>query len=105
MKAFVSHRDLVRYLPDGNIQFVGRVDNQVKIRGYRIELGEIESVLAQFDGLDQAVVVADTANNNLIAYVTAAVFTPTTLPTYSTSPKSNYPSCCQQQWCAWMSLR
>ena len=37
--------DLARYLPDGNIEFLGRIDDQVKIRGFRIELGEIESVL------------------------------------------------------------
>ncbi len=37
--------DLVKYLPDGNIEFIGRIDEQIKIRGYRIELGEIESVL------------------------------------------------------------
>jgi pyochelin synthetase len=39
--------DLGRYLPDGNIEFLGRIDNQVKLQGYRIELGEIEAVLAQ----------------------------------------------------------
>ena len=39
--------DLGRWLPDGNIQYMGRIDDQVKIRGYRIELGEIESVLMQ----------------------------------------------------------
>ncbi|MGA9380077.1 MAG: amino acid adenylation domain-containing protein, partial [Phormidium sp.] len=39
--------DLARYLPDGNIEYLGRIDNQVKIRGFRIELGEIESILNQ----------------------------------------------------------
>jgi amino acid adenylation domain-containing protein len=50
--------DLARYLPDGNIEFLGRVDNQVKIRGHRIELGEIESVLSQHPGVREALVVA-----------------------------------------------
>ena len=50
--------DLARYLPDGNIEFLGRIDNQVKIRGYRVELGEIESVLAQHPAIQQAVVLA-----------------------------------------------
>lgn len=49
--------DLVRYLRDGNIQYLGRMDNQVKIRGFRIELGEIESVLTQHSAVRQAVVV------------------------------------------------
>ena len=47
-----------RYLPDGNIEFLGRIDNQVKIRGYRIELGEIESVLRQHPSVPEAVVLA-----------------------------------------------
>ncbi|MGZ5134314.1 MAG: amino acid adenylation domain-containing protein, partial [Flavitalea sp.] len=49
--------DLGRWLPDGNIQFLGRADDQVKIRGYRIELGEIESVLQESDLVRQAVVL------------------------------------------------
>ncbi|HVR95699.1 MAG TPA: non-ribosomal peptide synthase/polyketide synthase [Thermoanaerobaculia bacterium] len=49
--------DLGRYLPDGNIEFLGRVDHQVKIRGYRIELGEIEAVLAGVPGVKEALVV------------------------------------------------
>ena len=49
--------DLARYLPDGNIAFLGRIDHQVKIRGFRIELGEIESILTDHPAVGQAVVV------------------------------------------------
>ncbi|MFZ2958257.1 MAG: amino acid adenylation domain-containing protein [Candidatus Ozemobacteraceae bacterium] len=49
--------DLVRWLPDGNIEFLGRIDQQVKIRGYRIELGEIEQALLGFEGVRDAVVI------------------------------------------------
>jgi acyl carrier protein len=49
--------DLARYLPDGNIEFLGRVDSQVKIRGFRIEPGEIEVLLSQYPGVQDAVVV------------------------------------------------
>jgi non-ribosomal peptide synthetase component F len=64
--------DLVKYLPDGNIEFVGRVDDQVKVRGYRVELGEIEGVLRQCEQVSHSVVVArEDRNNNkwLIGYV------------------------------------
>jgi amino acid adenylation domain-containing protein len=50
--------DLCRYLPDGNIEFLGRIDHQVKIRGFRIELGEIEAVLSQHPSLREVVVLA-----------------------------------------------
>ena len=50
--------DVVRYLPDGNIQFVGRKDGQVKIRGFRIELKEVEGVIRQFPGIKDATVQA-----------------------------------------------
>jgi amino acid adenylation domain-containing protein/non-ribosomal peptide synthase protein (TIGR01720 family) len=49
--------DLARWLADGNIEFLGRIDNQVKIRGYRIELGEIENRLINIRGIDEAVVI------------------------------------------------
>ena len=50
--------DLVRWLPDGNLEYIGRNDFQVKIRGYRIELGEIEAALSTYPGIKQAVVLA-----------------------------------------------
>ncbi len=50
--------DVVRYLPDGNIQFVGRQDGQVKIRGFRIELKEVEAVIREFPGIQDATVQA-----------------------------------------------
>jgi amino acid adenylation domain-containing protein len=50
--------DLARWLPDGNIEFLGRIDQQVKIRGFRIELGEIENRLLKHEKITEAVVVA-----------------------------------------------
>ncbi|MBO1050798.1 MAG: amino acid adenylation domain-containing protein [Dolichospermum sp. DET73] len=64
--------DLARYLPDGNIEFLGRIDHQVKIRGFRIELGEIETVLSHHPAVEQAIVIAhedETGHKSLIAYI------------------------------------
>ena len=65
--------DRARYLPDGNIEFLGRLDNQIKIRGYRIEPGEIERALDQHSEVKESVIVAREAESSverqLIAYI------------------------------------
>lgn len=62
--------DLARFYEDGNLQFLGRVDNQIKIRGFRIELGEIEHALIQYPDIQDAVVVnhASSQSSLLVAY-------------------------------------
>jgi amino acid adenylation domain-containing protein len=64
--------DLGRWLPDGTIDFLGRIDNQVKIRGFRIECGEIENILLNHEKINEAVVIAREdkhKNNYLVAYI------------------------------------
>ncbi len=70
--------DLGRYLPDGNIDFLGRIDHQVKIRGFRIELGEIETVLTQHPQVQQVVVIVredHPGNKYLTAYIVSTTET------------------------------
>ena len=67
--------DLTRWLPDGNIEYLGRIDDQVKLRGYRIELGEIENSVLQSGLASEAVVLLreDTpGNRRLVSYVVPA---------------------------------
>lgn len=67
--------DLARWLPDGNIEFLGRIDHQVKIRGFRVEPGEIESRLLEHQAVKEATVVAQEDKNGdkyLCAYIIAA---------------------------------
>jgi amino acid adenylation domain-containing protein len=64
--------DLVRYLPDGNVEFLGRMDQQVKIRGFRVELGEIEATILESSAIESAVVTLwnrGTGIQELVAYV------------------------------------
>ncbi|MEH7653431.1 non-ribosomal peptide synthetase, partial [Bacillus safensis] len=66
--------DLARWLPDGNIEYLGRVDHQVKIRGYRIEIGEVETALLNIKEVQEAIVIADKDGNDekaLCAYFVA----------------------------------
>ncbi|MGH2666783.1 amino acid adenylation domain-containing protein [Flavobacterium sp.] len=64
--------DLAKWTPDGDVEYIGRIDNQVKIRGYRIELGEIETVIQEFDQIQMASVLVKPGYQNhlqLIAFL------------------------------------
>ncbi|HLP46163.1 MAG TPA: amino acid adenylation domain-containing protein, partial [Candidatus Kapabacteria bacterium] len=73
--------DLARWLPDGNIEFLGRIDQQIKIRGFRIELGEIENLLIKHNQVKDATVVIkvdETGDKNLAAYFVSDIELPDT---------------------------
>ncbi|HET8708584.1 MAG TPA: condensation domain-containing protein, partial [Pseudomonadales bacterium] len=68
--------DVARYLPNGDLEYLGRADDQVKIRGFRIELGEIETAITQFEQVRESCVLAredEPGNKRLVAYVATAV--------------------------------
>ena len=74
--------DLARFLPDGNIEYLGRIDNQVKVRGFRIELGEVEAVLADHPSVGHCAVMArelSAGNKQLVAYIVPSTHTDKTL--------------------------
>ncbi|HEU4423666.1 MAG TPA: amino acid adenylation domain-containing protein [Pilimelia sp.] len=70
--------DRVRWLPDGTLEFLGRIDSQVKVRGFRVEPGEVEAVLRQHPAVRDAAVVVDGRGEHrrLLAYLTGAPGTP-----------------------------
>nr|AXN93615.1 PuwG [Anabaena sp. UHCC-0399] len=79
-KCLYKTGDLARYLPDGNIEYLGRIDNQVKLRGFRIELGEIEAGIIAHPQVKQAVVIIredQPGRKLLVAYVVSQQETPT----------------------------
>ncbi len=87
--------DLVRRLADGNLEFIGRIDNQVKLRGFRIELGEIETVLTQHYEIREAVVTGredQPGDKSLVAYIVPQnrQLTSTTVRNFLTEKLPNY---------------
>jgi amino acid adenylation domain-containing protein len=86
--------DLARYLPDGNIEFIGRIDEQIKIRGFRVELGEIENNLLEHSNIKETVVVAlenEQGEKYLVAYlITNESLKITEIRDYLTQKLPNY---------------
>jgi amino acid adenylation domain-containing protein len=85
--------DIARYRQDGNIEYIGRIDNQVKIRGFRIEIGEIESVLSQHPKVQTTIVTVredNPSDKRLVAYVVAQKTTVIDLKTFLQDRLPNY---------------
>jgi acyl-coenzyme A synthetase/AMP-(fatty) acid ligase len=66
--------DIARWLPDGNIEYLGREDHQVKIRGLRIELGEIESAIREFNDVHDSIVTVKKYSENVILIIAYVVW-------------------------------
>jgi amino acid adenylation domain-containing protein len=93
--------DLCRYLPDGTIEYLGRIDNQVKLRGFRIELGEIEAALAQHsEVLETVVALHKTASGDahLVAYVVATLSGPVDEAGSSSPPTADLEATQVERW-------
>jgi amino acid adenylation domain-containing protein len=87
--------DLARYLPNGEIEYIGRIDNQVKIRGFRIELGEIEAFISQHPGVQEAVVAvycSEADSQQIVAYVVAQRDQTLTIPELRSFLQSKLPN-------------
>ncbi len=87
--------DLARYLPSGDIEYLGRIDNQVKIRGFRIELGEIETVISQHPAVRETVVVVrkdSIDSQQIVAYVVAHLEQTLTIPELRSFLESKLPN-------------
>ncbi|HKG14774.1 MAG TPA: amino acid adenylation domain-containing protein, partial [Pyrinomonadaceae bacterium] len=86
--------DLARFLPDGNIEFLGRLDGQVKVRGFRIELGEIERALLRHERVREAAVVVrpEDGEKRLVAYLVADAAEPPTTPDLRRHLKESLPA-------------
>ncbi len=84
--------DLARWVIDGNLEYLGRIDEQVKLRGFRIELGEIESILLQYPSVKEAIVTLYKTENNqsLVAYLTGISSDLSTLKNYLKSRLPDY---------------
>ena len=86
--------DLVRYLPDGNIEFCGRIDNQIKLRGFRIELSEIETLLKQHSAIQDAAVILredQPGDKRIVAYIVGKSENTISIPEVKTFVKDNLP--------------
>jgi amino acid adenylation domain-containing protein len=86
--------DLARYLPNGDIEYLGRIDNQVKLRGFRIELGEIEAVINQHPLVIEAVVMVredQPGDQRLVAYVVTTIGVPLNIAELRKSLKQQLP--------------
>jgi amino acid adenylation domain-containing protein len=86
--------DLARFLPDGSIEFLGRIDHQVKIRGFRIELGEIEAVLGHHPAVREAVVIVredQPGDKRLVAYIVPEKNSATTINEFQEYLKKSLP--------------